>query len=431
MTTAGVRPIRPEDSPSPVTIVGDRLEIRHLTVSDPEAVRLVATAPESEQAEILQRIIAVGARGLTTMGIGIDVANIDDRVRTVVIAATDEAQATIASILESGRRSLSEQFDPDQRTSILARALADFTQWRDGFLRTLDPAVEGSVTTVLVDRLQSLIGPDGALERRLAEALDLDTDGSSFARLNATIEERFAELRRDIARTQGADDARAEEAERGTAHGLVFEDVVEGHLRGWASHVKGTIVERTATSAGGLASTARVGDFVVTLPSGHRIVVEVKRQATITLTGPDGILAELDKAITNRSADAAICVSGRDAYPAEVGAFNVYGDRVLVVDEGDGALTAVALQWAMVSLAARLGTGAELDATAVADRIDRIRKGAESLSGARRSITGIRASLDKLHEMLGDLRGDLLDQVDDLDRLVLTAESRGGSDPHS
>jgi hypothetical protein len=110
-----------------------------------------------------------------------------------------------------------------------------------------------------------------------------------------------------------------------------------------------------------------------------------------------------------------------------VGRFNVYGDRVLAVDEGDGAMTSIAMQWAAASTANATGTGAELDTGAIADRIDRIRKAAETLSGARRSVTTITASLGKLHETLGGLRLDVLAQVEDLERLLSGSTQPDGS----
>jgi hypothetical protein len=408
-----------------IRIEDGRALVEHLVVTDPEAIRLLGTASPEDRAELLQRIISVGARGITTMGVGIDVDSIDARVRSVVEGATEEAERTVAEILERGRRSIGEQFDPEHRSSILARALDDFTTWRDEFLATLDPAIDGSVATALVQRLHGLVGPEGALERRLAEALDPDADDSAFGRLATAMASGFDEIRRDIARGQGASDAREQEAERGTAHGLEYEDVVETHLRAWAATRPGTLVERTTTSAGDLDASSRVGDFVITLADGHRIAIEAKRHARIALGGSDGILGELDRAMSNRRADAAVCIAGRDAYPMEVGRFNVYGDRILVVDEGDGLMTAVALQWTAAALTSRGRGGAGLDTGAVSDRIDRIRTAADRLSGARSSVTKMRTSLDNLYGLLGELRGDILEQAEDLHRLVAVSESLG------
>ncbi len=401
-----------------VLLVGDEIVIEHLVVADPAVVSMVTTAGNDDRADLLRRIMSVGVQGVASMGIGLDLTAIDSRVHSVLESVTTEAEATVRAIIDESRSSLSKQFDPEQRSSILARALADFTDWRDEFLDGLDPGIEGSAATMLIQRLLDLVGPDGDLERRLAAALDIDEGDSAFARLSRLIDERFDDLRRDLVGDRAAEAARLTEAERGTAHGVEFEDVVEANLRRWASTSKGTIVERTSTSVGALTASSKVGDFVVTLGDGRRIVVEAKRHASIALAGSGGILGELDAAMSNRRADAAVCIAGRDAFPAEVGRFNVYGDRVLTVDEGDGAMTSIAMQWAAASTATATGTGTELDTAAIADRIDRIRKAAESLSGARRSVTTITASLGKLHETLGGLRLDVLAQVDDLDQLL-------------
>ena len=89
--------------------------------------------------------------------------------------------------------------------------------------------------------------------------------------------------------------------------------------RAWAAGVGGCEVERTSTDGGSLGREALVGDLVVVLADGGRVVIEAKHTARITLTGPDGILAELDRAMTNRDAEVAICVSAQDAFPGEVG----------------------------------------------------------------------------------------------------------------
>jgi hypothetical protein len=390
--------------------------IEHLEITDPTVVMLLDTAPDTERPAVATRMITVGAQGMASMGLGIDLSAIDDRVSSVLDTVTSEAETTVRDILETSRRSLGEQFDPDQRTSIIARAMADFTEWRDGFLQRLDPTVEGSTATELVQRLQQLVGPGGVMDLRLKEALDLDGGDSSLAHLRRTIETGFGELRRDLAADRAATTARTEEAERGTAHGLEFEDVVEMHLRTWAAGARGCIVERTATTTGALNALSKVGDFVVTLADGRRVVVEAKRQGAIGLTGSGGILAELDQAMVNRSADIALCIAGRDSFPVEVGRFNVYGKRILAVDEGDGTMIAVAMQWAAATAGAP--TDRSLDIAAIAERVERIRHAAEQLSGARRAVTTIKSSLDKLHEQLGTLRGDILDQVDDLTRVV-------------
>jgi hypothetical protein len=110
-------------------------------------------------------------------------------------------------------------------------------------------------------------------------------------------------------------------------------------------------------------------------------------------------------------------VSARDAFPNEVGSFNTYGARVLVVDDGEGTLLGVALRWAanLAALHAR-GSVADIDHAVVADRLERLCKLAERFKQCRKGLTDVQKSVKKVHESLGDMRDDLLEHVDDLER---------------
>lgn len=421
-TLCGIEDIA-SDETSTIRLDGDRVTIDGLTVVDPDLAALLTPCSPGARDDLVRRVLAVGVRGLATMGIGLDVAAVDERMRRSLGWLTDEAERRLTAVLEQGKAAMLAQFDPEQRSSALNRMLDEFIALRDGFLGRIDPAAEGSHTTEFLTRLAAVVGPEGSLERRIAEALDPTADGSAIATLVASIDERFGELRDLILHEQGVAAGRAAEAERGTAQGLDFEDELEIVLRRWAGSAGGCVVERVGRIPGELGAQSTVGDFVVALPDGYRIVVEAKNQATIGLGGRDGILAELDRAMANRRADAAVCVSRRDAFSAEVARFGVYGARVLVVDEGDGLLTAVALQWARARAAAEAsGRSHRMDATIVADRIATIRRLADHLRSARAGLTDIRKGVDTLSERLGDLRTEILAQVADIEHELTVAD---------
>jgi len=389
--------------------------VDHLVVADRDVLALVETVAPEDRAEMLARALSVGARGLMTMGLGIDVASVDGRVRQTLLSVTDDLERRVTDLLAATQQAVTRQFDPDQRTSLVARAVTELTGLKEEFLGGLDPDRDGSATTAFLARLDGLLGDGGDLERRLAEALDPESDGSALQRVTATVEARFGELRDLIVHQRGVEEGRAEEAARGTAHGLAFEDRVETWARAWAATIGGCIVERTGLASGTLG---KVGDVVVTLPDGARIVVEAKNQATIGLAGKDGILKELDRAIDNREAQAAVCISGRPAFPAEVGSLGVYGSRILAVDE-DGTMTGIALTLARVAIAAsaRSASG-DIDVAGVADEVASIRKLADQLRTARATLTTVRKSIDALGDQLGDLRSDLLDRTSAIERAL-------------
>lgn len=420
MTTV-LRRLELADLESLVTVTGDRVDIARLTVLDPDLAGLLATAPDDSRPELVRRALAVGARGLATMGIGLDLAAVDQRIHHTLTALTDEAERRLGVVLEQGRAAMQAQFDPEMRSSVASRLVAEFTEWRDGFLGRIDPAREGSHTTEFLTRLAAVVGPDGNLEQRIAAALDPSADGSSLGALLGAIEERFQDLRDLIIRERGVATGRAVESARGTAQGVDYEDGIEIVLRRWAAATGGCVVERVGRAAGDLGPQATVGDFVVTFPDGFRVAIEAKNQASVGLAGRDGILGELDRAMANRGASAAIAVSCRDAFPAEVGRFGVYGTRVLVVDEGDGVMLQVALHWvrarAQVEAAGRLP---HLDTAALAERIASIRRLAEGLSASRTALTKIRDGVEALHGRLGEMRAELLDQVAEVERTLGT-----------
>lgn len=400
-----------------IALTGATITIHGLVVVDADLAALLNRAPVDEHPAIVRRALAVGARGLATMGVGVDLQAIDERVRETLGRLTDDAERRLGDVLADGRRAMTEAFDPEHRSSLMARVVGELASLRDGFLGRIDPEAADSHTNAFLARLATVIGPDGAIEQRILDALDPRTEGSALGELAATVDARLADLRDLIVHGQGVAAGRAAEAARGTAQGVEFEDEVEVTLRTWAAGAGGCVIERTGRTTGSLGAQAAVGDFVVTLPEGRRIVVEAKNQATLALTGANGILGELDRAIANRSADAAVCVSRRDAFPAEVGGFGVYGNKVLVVDDGDGVMTAVALRWVRAMVAATAaGREQRIDLAVIADRVAAIRRTAESLKGARTSLTAIKSGVEGLHDRLGELRHDLLDQVADIER---------------
>ncbi|MDF1596127.1 MAG: hypothetical protein P1T08_08525 [Acidimicrobiia bacterium] len=397
-----------------IRVDGNTVIIEELEVEDPGLAQLLSAQPEDRREDVLLRALIVGARGLVSMGLGIDLAEVDDRVRRSIIEATAEARREVEVVLTNARTAFETQLSPEHRSSTVARTLAEFTAWRDSFLLRMDPAHADSDTARFLAELAALVGPTGELQQRLEEALDPTADNSAFAQFGKSIELRLTELRDAVMHQRG----REEEAESGTQKGFDFEDSVQEWLRAAVAGPGGCVVERTGRTPGELSADAMVGDFVITLSDGARIVVEAKNAARINLAGKDGILDELDRAIVNRAADYSICISAREAFPKEVGPIGVYGHRLLVVEPGDGAMTAVAVRWAIAAMAAERQTRGELDHALFEDRLQRIRQLAQLLSGSRRSLTDITTSVENVRGTLEQLRTELLAVVTDLDREV-------------
>jgi len=145
--------------------------------------------------------------------------------------------------------------------------------------------------------------PLGRFRKQLQQELDVNQDGSAFQSLRSSMEEGFQKVLIAI----GAEEAAAEEHDKGTAKGRDFEDIVCERLDTMARDFEDT-VEFVGADNGPLG---RVGDVLIHVnprATGNverRIVVEVKN-SKVAMTGKNSFLKELDNAKENRLAHYAI-----------------------------------------------------------------------------------------------------------------------------
>ncbi|MDH3606557.1 MAG: hypothetical protein OER12_06145 [Acidimicrobiia bacterium] len=391
-----------------VTSDGQITKIDGLVTENRALATLLAANDADEWPALVERAVAVGAHGLVTMGLDVGLDAVRNEVRREVERVTGLAETRVGEMLGAAEAAYQQQLDPDIRTSVLSKSLREFHRWQESFFSSMDIDQAGSFGGRLVERLEGLVGSGGVLEQQLAAALDPAADGSALAKLRLEVLAEIRELRDSV----HADHGRRQEAKRGTHKGFQFEDDIEQRARRWAGGIGGCIVERTSTTGGTLGRESLVGDVVVAFPDGSRVVIEAKHTARITLTGPDGILCELDRALSNREADIAICVSAQDAYPDEVGSFSVYGNRILVVDDGTGGLLDVALRVSSMLINARPRDGETIDRAALLDQLERIHHLGKRFSASKRTLTEAQRSIDLAKEGLDSLRTDLMESAE-------------------
>ncbi len=391
-----------------ITCDGRVTKIEGLVSDDPSLGQLLAAHPSSDWPEVVERALAVGAKGLLTMGVDLGLEGVRSEVRRQVEEANSAAEKRVAEMLSEAERTITEQLDPDRRTSLLSKSLREFHKWQETLFAGFDVDQAGSVSSRLVDRLETLVGPKGLLEERLQAALDPEADDSALARMRTEMLSEIQALRDALYEEKG----KRSEAELGTRKGFLFEDAVEDVVRAWAGGIGSCVVERTSRAAGALGPEALVGDLTVALTQSSRVVIEAKNTGRIGLAGSDGILEELDRAMANRQAQVAICVSARDAFPTEVGHFAIYGNRVLVVDAGDGAALAVALRVAQLLLVTSTSAGGDgVDHAALLDHLDRIGTLSKRFSTAKRALTEAQAGIGSAKDLLEAMRSELIELV--------------------
>jgi hypothetical protein len=397
-----------------ITISDDGALVSGLVLTEPAVVEHLRAIPPEQRASELVRAIGIGLHGLATATMRATVDEMEARVRNIIVDAATAAETHFGDAVETGRDQLAAQLDPEVRSSLTARTVAELEQVHRETLARLDPDRADSHTAKLVGAVTDMLGPGGQLAQRLADVFDSTEAEHGMGRLLDTMDRRFLEIRDLLV----GERRRREEAERGTAKGVEFEDVVEEILRQEARNLTGCVVERTGAVGGTLGPDARVGDFVMTLPDGTRVAAEAKNASRIALGGNTGILCELDRAMSNRNATWSLCVSHQDAFPHEVGSFGIYGNRILVVEQGDGTLTRVALRWIAAAVRGASLRDESVDAAGALDKLDRIRGLAQTFSRSKKVLAGAQSGLDTVRSELDSLRGQLLDLVDDATRAL-------------
>jgi hypothetical protein len=392
-----------------VQLSNDSVRLDAFEIEDATVREVLARVPAAARAETVRRMLGIGARSIVETSIGVDLAAIDERVLLAIEQATQAAELTVRELMSDAEHSIRSNLDPDTRTSAMARALAEFSQVQTSIAGAVDPARADSHVAGLLRSLTTMLGPGGELESRLRAAFDPATEDSGLAAFRRDVEHRFTELRELLAEQRG----RRDEAAAGTRKGFAFEDVIEDRLRRLA-RPRGAMVTRTSDQPGTIAECL-VGDFVLGLENGTKIVIEAKNAARVGLDGAGGILAELDRAMSNRDASIAICVSATDAFPTEVGSFGVYGSRVLVVDDGEGSMLEVAVRWAaLLSSQAERSTD-HLDVESLRGHTDRLRRLARTFSTHRRALTDSIEAIGRVRDGYDELRRDVLLQVDEIE----------------
>ena len=411
-------PAEPNPAPPSIDLTAGALVVHGLRIDDPVVVDVVARHEPGQRREALERVLAVGARGVMSMGVGLELGDVDRRVRATVDDALQIGRREMADVVGALRTAVAADLDPDRAASTVGRCLAQMESFRASLEAAVDPGRTDSHTSRLLSEVASMLGAGGTLETRLRSVLDPDADGSALAAVLGRLEQRLDDLHVAVAEERG----RRHEAERGTAKGFTYEDEVETCLRRWAAGA-GAVVERTSTVEGSRGGEL-VGDFVVRLPDGTVIVVEAKDTGSTCLRGTTGILAELQRAADNRGADIAVCLSRSESFPAEVGRFGVYGDAVLAVDDGDGTMMAVAMTWAMHQARAGRRAADGVDVALLAERARRVGGLATRLSSTKRALTDISASVQKVRDTLETIRVELLEVASDV-AVALRSEAEG------
>ena len=421
-----------------VRTVGDRVVVDGLVVEDECAVRLVREREQrgDDPVRAIRDAVEIGARVLDREQTGANA----EYVKAEFEKASQDVQQEFAdkarTIAEYFERQFAEVFGEDEGQ--LAKELE--RRFGDGSAISVQNRVREAVAETLTKSREDLVRQFSAADDRnpLADFKSAavreiqQAAGRSDATQRALLQ-KLGELQKELQGLRDEKDKLDEveaERERGTAKGRTFEESVFEAVDGIAA-AQGDDAEAVGDVR---EATGKVGDIVVALdacngPPRGRIVVEAKDRR---LSRP-AALAELDKALTERSADfAVLVVPTEEEVPAKLEPLREYnGDKLVLALDPDAGPLALELGYrlARARVLMKRSDADGIDAGALRSAIERAlaaltdeRKIKQQLTGAKRNVEGAYGLVEAMAERVRAY-------LEEIDALVRPADAEPAEAP--
>ncbi len=403
---ASERPQLPLDHADEAAIswpLGERLVIERLTVDDPRATKLVIERAEGGHAaaQTVRDAIEIGARVLEREGTAAEV----DYVRAEFERHAAELRERLGKALESGDELLAE------------RITETFDGSRDG---SVQKDIDTLLRQALVEQREALMkqfsaqeGSNPLFDFKDAMVKVYKELGTSQRAEGAENRKVIAELKRELVELKertDADSRVAEEAERGTAKGRTFEDLVHATIeeiaqgQGDAAHHVGD----SSSESGG-----KKGDTVVEIGGAlgnplATVVFEAKNKKLSkndAWTELNGCMGERDAAF------AVLVVAGDDKIPSGLEELTEYqGNKIIAVldrDEPDPLALRLVYRYVRGQVLAARTDELEVDAAGVRDAAEEAAARLKRANRVRKSLTSVTSSAETAREEFDEMVADV------------------------
>jgi hypothetical protein len=415
-----------------VRTIGDRLVVDGLVVEDECAVRLVREREKKgdDPVRVVRDAVEIGARVLDREQAGANA----EFVKTEFEKASKEVQQEFTEKARTIAGFFEEQFSAvfGEDDGQLAKELE--RRFGDGSAVSVQNRVREAVAETLTKSREDLVRQFSSADERnpladfkSAAVREIQQAASRSDNTQRVLLEKLAELQKEL---QGLRDEKNKleeveaERERGTAKGRSFEEAVFAAVDAIAA-AQGDDAE----AVGDLTeATGKVGDIVVSLdacngPARGRIVIEAKDRR---LSRP-GALAELDKAMAERSADfAVLVVPTEEEVPAKLEALREYnGDKLVVALDPDSGTLALELGYrlARARVLMKRSDADGIDAGALRSTIER---GLAALADERRvkqQLTGAKGNIERAYGLVEAMAERVRTHLQEIDALVRPADA--------
>jgi hypothetical protein len=412
------------------------LAIDGLVVDDECAVRLVREREQNgaDAAKTVRDAVEIGARVLDREQAGANAefvkVEFEKASRQVQQEFTEQAR-TIAQFFEGQFAAVFGEEDGQ-----LAKELE--RRFGDGSAVSVQNRMREALSETLAKSREDLVRQFSASDERnpLADfkASAVQQIHQAAARSDATqraLLEKMAELEKQMQALRLEKEMLEEveaERERGTAKGRTFEEAVAAAIDEIAL-AQGDVAE----AVGDLKeATGKVGDVVVGIdacngPARGRMVFEAKDRR---LSRPDA-LKELDRALSERSADFAVLVVPTDEeLPAKLSPLREYnGDKMVVaLDAGAGSLPLeYAYRIARARVLMKRSDADGIDAEAVRGTAERALAALNDERKIKNQLTGAKTGIDKAYGLVEEMSARVRALLAEIDALVRPADEVGAA----
>ena len=422
-----------------VRTVGDRVVVDGLVVEDECAVRLVREREQrgDDPVRAIRDAVEIGARVLDREQTGANAEYVKAEFEKASQGVQQEFADKARTIAEYFERQFAAVFGEDEGQ--LAKELE--RRFGDGSAVSVQNRVREAVAETLTKSREDLVRQFSAADDRnpLADFKSAavreiqQAAGRSDATQRALLQ-KLGELQKELQALRDEKDKLDEveaERERGTAKGRTFEESVFEAVDGIAA-AQGDDAEAVGDVR---EATGKVGDIVVALdacngPPRGRIVVEAKDRR---LSRP-AALAELDKALAERSADfAVLVVPTEEEVPAKLEPLREYnGDKLVVALDGDGGALALELGYrlARARVLMKRSDADGIDADALRVAVERALGALADERKVKQQLTGAKGNIERAYGLVESMAGRVRDHLCEIDTIVRPADADPATEPN-
>lgn len=421
---------KPQALPAPVRVEDGKVAIENLIVEDRDLAEYLSSVPDAAAAAT--EALKLGARVLRLAGTSGDV----EMVKRQFDAMIASMGTNVEKVLEEAEKGVSDRLTKFTTEELQKSLDGHRKEVNEELIKLFGPESANSVQR----QIDKVLEAQAKLYRQeLAQVLERTDDPENpFFKLRKEVKDKadeavrgIRELRDKVIEVVSEAKGAAAEAEKGTAKGRTYQELVFEHVSDIARHFGDTALY--VADQPGLKGKSKSGDVVVEINAQEtsngalRMTFEAKDQAGISIPK---LLQELEEAKENRAAASAVAAfSGAGIVPIGIGLWRDYPGRRFVCVLDKEAPEPVMLEFTyrcarFEALRAIAPVERRLDISAVKNVIESLRVRVGVLQQMKTKLTGASGAIEEVQRLIDEHRKGIRHDLDQFDELLAAGGER-------